>query len=306
MRVLIAGASGFLGTALARQAQAEGHTVVPLRRGTAGPAGPSWDPHAGALDPGALDGVEAIINLAGESIAGGLWTAARKRRIRDSRCRGTDLLARAAAARHGTVRVLINASAVGIYGDQGDTPLTEAAPAGTGFLAGVGRDWEAATAPASEAGIRVVLPRFGILLHPSGGMLGQLHTLFRWGLGARLGDGSQWMSWLALDDAVQVLLRALIDPNLSGPINAVSPEPVRNAEFTAALGAALRRPAPWWAPAPILRLALGQMAEELLLASQRCMPARLAEASFEFAHPQLGPALEAMYHQPTAISESRS
>jgi len=247
------------------------------------------------LDPAALAGVEAIINLAGESIAGGRWSAARKRRIHDSRCRGTDLLARAAAAQRDTVRVLINASAVGIYGDRGDAVLTEADATGTGFLAEVGVAWEAATTPASAAGIRVVLPRFGILLDPSGGMLRQLHTPFRWGLGARLGDGTQWMSWLALEDAVNLVFQALDDATLAGPLNAVSPEPVQNAEFTAALGAALGRPAPWCAPAPILRLALGEMAEELLLASQRCAPARLIATGFAFIHPSLGPALATMY-----------
>lgn len=299
MRVLIAGASGFLGTALARRLEAAGHEVVRLgRRSRAG--GPTWDPGDGRLDAGALDRVDAIVNLAGESIAGGWWTRARKQRIHDSRCLGTGLLAAAAARHRDTITVMISASAVGIYGDRGDDWLPESSPAGSGFLAEVGQAWEAATAPAAAAGIRVVLPRFGILLDPAGGMLQQLSTPFRLGLGAQLGDGRQWMSWLALDDAVSLLVRALEDPALAGPVNAVSPEPVRNRDFTAALARALHRPAPWRVPAGLLRLAMGQLADELLLGSQRCTPDRLVAAGFPYAHPSLVPALDAMFTRPAA------
>lgn len=294
MRILIAGASGFLGTALTRHLETAGHLVVPLRRGPAGSATPTWDPAEGRLDPTALDGVDAIVNLAGESIAGGPWTAARRRRILESRRAGTTLLAEAAARRPDEIAVFVNASAVGIYGDRGDEALTEESTAGQGFLAEVGQAWEGATRPAAEAGIRVALPRLGILLDPAGGMLGPLLPLFRFCLGARLGDGRQWLSWITLDDAVGVFARLLEDHSLAGPINAVSPEPVRNAEFTAALGGAVGRPAPWVAPAPLLRLVLGDLGQELLLASQRCIPARLVTAGHRFASPTLVPALEEM------------
>jgi len=294
MHVLIAGASGFLGTALGARLQAQGHRVTRLRRGAPSGAGPTWDPSEGRLDPGALDGVDAVVNLAGESISRAPWTAARKRRILESRQRGTALLSQAAAAHRGTISVMVNASAVGIYGDRGNEVLTEESSPGTGFLATVGREWEAATAPARDAGIRVVLPRLGILIDPSGGMLRQLVPVFRLCLGARLGRGDQWMSWLSLEDALTLMLRVLEDRSWSGPVNAVSPEPVRNAAFTEALAGALHRPAPWAAPAAILRLGLGEFADELLLASQRCEPTRLLAAGHAFAHPSLGPALKSL------------
>jgi uncharacterized protein (TIGR01777 family) len=305
VRVLIAGATGLLGTALSARLEADGDTVVPLRRGTASP-GPRWDPAAGTIDPTALDGVDAVVNLAGESIAGGLWTAARRRRIRHSRVSGTTLLARAMAVPGCSARTLVNASAVGYYGDRGNESLPEAAPGGSGFLADVAAEWEAATQPAVAGGVRVVLSRFGVMLDPSGGMLGTLLPVFRCGGGAQLGDGQQWISWIALTDAVEVVVRALRDPALAGPVNAVSPNPVRNDTFTRLLGAAVRRPTFLRAPAWILRAALGEMATDLLLGSQRCIPTRLKAVGFTFALPELDNALQTMLSPSTHSSSPGS
>jgi hypothetical protein len=294
MRILVTGASGFLGTALTRRLLLDRHEVIPLNRRPRSPGAPSWDPATGHLDPGILTGVDAVVHLAGESIAGGLWTRARKRRIRESRVEGTTLLARTMAGLPQPPRVLVSISAVGIYGDRGDTVLGEDSPAGKGFLAEVGTAWESATRPAAQAGVRVVLPRLGIVLGPSGGMLRQLLPVFRLGLGARLGSGRQWLSWVTIADLLEALVLVIASPDLSGPINVVTPEPVTNAQFTAALAAALHRPAFLRAPAPILRLVMGQLADELLLGSQRCVPGRLVQAGFQFAHPEIGAALAAL------------
>lgn len=294
MRILLTGAGGFLGTALGQRLTADGHAVVALGRRSVSGGGPTWNPVAGTLDPGAFAGVEAVVHLAGESIAGGPWTAARKHRIRESRIRGTTLLATTMARLDRPPAVLVSISAVGIYGNRFDEILTEASAPGDGFLAGVSTDWEASTRAASEAGIRVVIPRLGVVLHPAGGMLRQLLLPFRLGLGARLGSGQQWMSWVSLSDVLSVIQRALISADLAGPINTVSPSPVTNAEFTTTLARALHRPAFLRAPAPILRLALGQLANELLLSGQRCAPTRLLAVGFPFADPELAPALATM------------
>jgi uncharacterized protein (TIGR01777 family) len=293
-RILVTGASGFLGTALTRRLSRDGHQVIPLGRRPRSPGAPSWDPATGRLDPATFAGVDAVVHLAGASIAGGLWTRARKRRIRESRVEGTTLLARTMAGLAEPPRVLVSISAVGIYGDRGDTVLDETSPAGSGFLAEVGMAWEAATQAAGQAGIRVVLPRLGIVLDPGGGMLRQLLPVFRLGLGARLGSGRQWMSWVVMADLLEALVLLIHAPELSGPVNIVTPEPATNAQFTAALAAALHRPAFLRAPAPILRLAMGQLADELLLGSQRCAPGRLGQAGFQFTHPEIGGALAAL------------
>lgn len=294
MRILITGASGFLGAALSRRLAAGGHLVVPLGRRAPPAGGPTWDPEAGRLDPATFAGVDAVVHLAGESIGGGLWTAARKRRIQDSRVRGTTLLARTIAGLERPPAVMVSTSAVGFYGNRGDDLLTEAEPSGAGFLAGVTAAWEAATRPASEAGIRVARPRLGVVLDPAGGMLRQLLPLFRLGLGGRLGGGRQWLSWVALEDVLAVLELAIHSASFAGPWNVTSPEPVTNREFTATLARTLRRPGFLTAPAPALRLVLGQLAEDLLLASQRCVPARLIEHGYRFAQPRLGAALAGM------------
>jgi len=291
MNVLVTGASGLVGRAVRAYLQERGHRVVPLQRQRAEPGAPWWDPADGAIDLAPGGPWDAVIHLAGESIAGGRWTAARKARIRESRVRGTDLLSRALAAERAPPSVLISASAIGFYGDRGDAVLDEGAAPGAGFLCGVCRDWEAAAAPAVAAGIRVVHPRLGLVLARDGGALPRMLTPFRFGLGGVLGSGRQYMSWVTLRDLLAILEQALTDTRLAGPVNAVAPGAVTNGEFTRILGRVLHRPALLPAPAWALRLALGEMAEALLLASARVNPRRLLQANFNFRDPELDPAL---------------
>jgi uncharacterized protein (TIGR01777 family) len=228
-----------------------------------------------------------VIHLAGVSIAGGRWTKARKAAILSSRLQGTSLLAKTLTGLQRPPRVLISASGIGYYGDAGNTPLTEESPPGAGFLAAVCRAWEEATAPAAASGIRVVLPRFGVVLAGRGGLLARMTPAFRFGLGGPLGSGEQFMSWIALDDLLGVLLQAIADDRLVGPVNAVAPHAVTNQDFAATLGRVLGRPAILRAPAAALRLAAGELADELLLASQLACPARLEDVGFSFAFPAL-------------------
>lgn len=290
-RIAITGATGFLGRALARSLTADGWSVVPVVRRRTGDGQALWDPAAGTIEATALAGVEAVVHLAGESIAGSRWTAARKRAIRDSRVGSTRLLATALAALDPPPAVLVSASAVGIYGDRGDEILTEASPPGTGFLPDLAVAWEAAAAPAAQAGIRVVHPRFGIVLAPSGGALAEMLPFFRAGLGGPIGDGRQWMSWLTRDEAVAIIRFAIETPALRGPVLAVSPNPVTNRDFATALGAALHRPALLPVPAFALRLRFGELADAALLASHRAVPAALEAAGYRFQHPELRAAL---------------
>jgi uncharacterized protein (TIGR01777 family) len=238
--------------------------------------------------------VDAAVHLAGESVAAGRWTPEAKRRIRDSRVLGTRLLAESLARLRRPPRVLVSASAIGIYGDRGDTPLDESSALGADFLAGVGKEWEAAAGPASDAGIRVVQLRFGIVLAREGGALARMLTPFKLGVGGPLGSGRQWMSWIAIDDAVGAILAVLTNEAARGPVNAVAPEPVRNAEFAARLGAALHRPSVLPAPAFALRALFGELADGALLASQRVVPARLTALGYRFKYPTLPEALEAI------------
>ena len=292
MNVLVTGSSGLIGTALVPALEGDGHQVRRLRRApAAGPDATAWNPADGTFAPGALDGVDAVVHLAGENIAGGRWTAARKARIRDSRVDGTQRLCAALAALDTPPRVLVAASAIGYYGDRGDELLDEAASPGIGFLPEVSRAWEAAAAPARDAGIRVVHLRIGIVLSPDGGALGQMLLPFKLGVGGVLGSGDQYMSWVSIDDVVGIVRHALADEALSGPVNAVAPQAVTNREFTRALGAVLRRPTILPAPAFALRIALGEMADALLLASTRVDPAALGATAFEFQHPELDGAL---------------
>ena len=292
MNVLLTGSGGLIGSALAPALAADGHQVRRLRRAAAGgPDETSWNPADGTFAPGALDGIDGVVHLAGESIAGGRWTAARKARIRDSRVDDTRRLAEALAALEQPPRVLVAASAIGFYGDRGDELLDEAASPGIGFLPEVSRAWEAASAPAREAGIRVVHLRIGIVLSPGGGALGQMLLPFRLGAGGVLGSGDQYMSWISIDDVVGIARHALTDDTLGGPVNAVAPRAVTNREFTRTLGAVLRRPTILPAPAFALRIALGEMADALLLASTRVDPAALRATAFEFQHPELEGAL---------------
>lgn len=288
MRIAVTGAGGFLGSALVPALAAAGHTVVRVSRGEPRPGSSDviWDPARGTIDARALEGVDAAIHLAGENIAQ-RWTDDARRRILDSRTQGTGLLARTLAALDRPPLVLLSASAIGIYGDRGDEEVDEGSAPGTGFLADVVRAWEAAADPARSAGIRVVHPRLGVILGRDGGVLGRLLPPFRLGLGGPVGDGRQWMSWVARSDVVGALTFLLATETLAGAVNVVAPEPARNGSFTEALGHVLHRPTLGIVPAFALRAVYGQMAEETLLAGQRVRPARLDAAGFRFLHPTL-------------------
>jgi uncharacterized protein (TIGR01777 family) len=288
---LIAGASGLLGGALAAALDAQGIEVRRLvRRAAAGPREIPWDPARGALDPGALDGVDAVVNLSGRRIAPGRWTAAARREILESRTRATRLLVETMAKASRRPSVFISASAIGFYGDRGDQVLTEEAEPGRGFMADVAVAWEREAQRAPD-GVRVVCTRFGLVL-ARGGFLAPLLLAFRFGLGGPLGSGRQWWSWVHVEDLVGAVLFALRAPSLSGPVNVVAPHPVTNREFARTLARVVRRPALLPAPAWALRLALGrQMADELLLSSQRVLPTRLQAHGFSFRWTDLEPAL---------------
>lgn len=293
MKIVIAGASGFIGQALVAGLESDGHEVRRLVRTAAtGPRTIPWNPAARELDATALHGVDVVVNLAGENIGAGRWTAGRRRGILQSRLSATGTLVDALARLDRPPTVLLSASAVGFYGDRGDVELDEAAPGGDGFLADVCRRWEDEAARAGALGVRVVRARFGVVLAVEGGALARMLPVFRLGLGGRLGSGRQWMSWISRDDAVAAL-RHLLGGGVEGPVNLVAPAPVTNAEFTRCLAQALRRPAIFPVPAAALRLALGQMADEALLASTRAVPGRLRASGFAFRHPTLGAALAA-------------
>ena len=290
MNVLVTGASGFIGSALVPVLATGGHSVRRLTRGT--PSGKGeyrWSPEDGAIEPAALAGLDAAVHLAGETVDG-RWTAAKKERIVRSRVQGTRLLSTALAELTPPPRVLVCASAIGLYGDRGDEVLTEASAGGEGFLADVVRQWEAASQPAEEAGIRVVRLRFGIVLSPAGGALRRMLIPFRLGLGGRLGSGRQWVSWVSIDDVLGAIEHALGADELAGAANTVAPKPVTNAELTKTLGRVLRRPAVLPVPAPVLRIVFGEFAGELL-SSARVVPQRLVETGYGFRHPELEPAL---------------
>ena len=291
--VLVSGASGLIGSALSTALTQAGATVRRLVRSEPRAQGEvAWNPETGRLDPAAFDQIDVVVHLAGENI-GRRWTASRQRRIRDSRIRGTTLIADVLAGLPATrrPRLMISASAVGFYGNRGDDELDESSPAGTGFLANVCRDWEACTAPARDAGVRVVCTRSGVVLSRRGGALPRMMLPFRFGLGGRLGSGRQWMSWIALDDAVRGIQLLMASDTATGPINLVSPNPVTNADLTRAIARMVGLPALLPAPAFALRLALGQMADEALLASQRVRPTRLLELGMTFQHPSIDSAL---------------
>lgn len=294
MRVLISGASGLVGSALRSALADDGHTVARIVRGTAAGGDVAWDTSAGTFDRKALEGFDAVIHLAGENIGGGRWTAARKDAIRRSRVDGTKSLARALASLTLPPRVLVAASAIGLYGDRGDEILTESSPPGVGFLADVCREWEAAAAPAAARGIRVVHARFGIILSPAGGALMTMLRPFRLGFGGPLGGGRQWMSWVTLGDVVGALRKVIGDETLTGPVNVTSPAPVRQRVFAKALGRALRRPAFLPTPAFAVRLAFGEMADALLLGSAHVRPARLEAAGYRFAGGEIEAALRSL------------
>jgi len=299
MHVLMSGASGLLGTEIGQSLVAEGTAVTRLARAHTTGADPGagtstrkdqivWEPGKPLTLPSAFD---AVIHLAGESVVG-RWTATKKARIRVSRVLGTRTLAEAIARMEPQPRVLVTASAIGFYGDRGDEVLNEKSAPGTGFLAEVSREWEAASEPVERAGVRVVRIRIGVVLSRHGGALGRMLLPFRLGLGGRLGSGKQWMSWIHVDDIVGAVQHVLRNETVGGPVNLVAPNPVTNAVFTKALGNALSRPTILPAPAFALRLALGGMADEALLASQRVLPERLLAGGYEFRFRELGEALE--------------
>jgi uncharacterized protein len=291
--VVVSGASGLVGGALTTALELDGVRVVRLVRRRPAPGGweVGWDPGAGRIDAAGLEGTDAVVHLAGESLAGGRWTAARKDAIRRSRVEGTRLVAETLARLRRRPRVLLSASAVGYYGDRGDETLTEASPPGTGFLADVCQEWEAATGPARDAGIRVVTPRFGMVLAAEGGGLPRMLTPFRLGVGGVIGSGDQWMSWIALTDLVAVLRFLMGTDELAGAVNAVAPQPVTNRVFTETLGRVLARPTFVPVPRFVVRLVLGELGEAVLLAGQRVLPARLLATRFPFRCPDLEAAL---------------
>lgn len=298
--VAIAGSSGLIGSALVSALRTDGHQVLRIvRRAPANSGELRWDPEAGDIDADALAGVDAVVNLCGIGVSERRWSGAFKQTLRDSRITTTEVLS--AAVAEARVPLLINASGVGFYGDTGARTVDESAPAGRGFLARLAQDWEAATAPARAAGTRVVLARTGLVLARAGGLLARLRPLFSLGLGSRLGSGRQYMSWISLDDEVRALRFAMTEPALSGPVNLTGPAPVTNAEFTAALGRTLNRPAPLLVPGFAARAVFGEFAEEGLLAGQRAIPAALEQAGFQFRHNTIGEALSYATERPTPL-----
>ena len=288
--VAIAGSSGLIGSALVTALRIADYQVLRIvRRAPANAGELHWDPDSGELDAGALRGVDAVVNMCGISISRRRWSGAFKQNLRDSRITPTEVLSNAVA--DAGVGVLVNASAVGYYGNTKDHAVDETASAGKGFLAQLCMDWEAVTAPAHEAGARVVLARTGVVLAAAGGALRQLRPLFSVGLGVRLGSGRQYMSWISLEDTVRALQLAISDERLSGPVNLTGPAPVTNAEFTAALGRAVNRPTPLMVPGFAIRATLGEFADETLLSGQRAIPGVLEQAGFEFHHNTVGEAL---------------
>jgi uncharacterized protein (TIGR01777 family) len=296
MKILISGASGLVGRALAGDLRAQRHQVARLvRPGSAASADDiSWDPSAATVDVSAMEGADAVVHLSGASVAGGRWTPARKALLRSSRIDTTRVLVDALASLRQKPRVFVCASAIGCYGDRGDEILTESSAIGTDFLALVVRDWEAEAARAEICGIRTVELRFGVILSAEGGALAAMLRPFKFGMGGRLGSGKQWMSWISLEDAVGVVCSAITDEQLTGPLNVVAPNPLRNAEFTRITAAVLHRPAILATPAFALRIALGEMADGLLLASLRVMPERLLATGYQFRSPELELALRAI------------
>lgn len=293
MRILLTGSHGLVGSALTPALVGDGHEVRPLVRYATGYGSHDieWSPERYSIAMSRIEGFDAVVHLAGESIAEGRWTDEKKQRIRDSRIQGTKLLAESLPTLKQPPKVFLCASAIGYYGNRGDEVLTEESAPGNDFLSRVCIEWEEATREAAEKGIRTANMRFGIILDKKGGALGKMLPPFRMGIGGRIGDGKQWMSWIALDDVVNAIRHALNTETLSGPVNYVTPNPVRNSEFTKTLGRALSRPTLFPIPAFGVRLAFGEMADALLLSSQRVQPTKLTASSFEFSYPTLAAAL---------------
>jgi uncharacterized protein (TIGR01777 family) len=298
MRIAVTGSTGLVGSAIVPFLTAGRHMVTRIVRTRTNEEDLVWGPEAGQLDAGRLEGLDAVVHLAGENIAARRWSAEQKARIRDSRVQGTKLLSENLAKLRQPPRVFVSASAIGFYGDRSDEELTENSPSGTGFLPEVCQEWEAATAAAKRANIRVVHLRFGVILSPAGGALAKMLTPFRLGLGGRLGNGRQWMSWIALEDAVGCISHALATEALRGPVNAVAPNPVTNREFTKTLGRVLGRPTIFPMPRMMARLAFGEMANELLMASSRVLPKVLLDGGYGFLYGDLESALRHLLGRP--------
>ncbi len=293
MKILVSGSHGLVGKSLVSSFTNDGHEVLKLVRRERKMGSPEieWDPKRGVIDRKHLEGLDVVVHLAGESIAEGRWNDERKRLIRDSRVQGTRLLSDALGQLSRPPKTFLSASAIGYYGNRGDEILVETSAPGKDFLSGVCVQWEEATRSAAEKGISVVNLRFGVILSADGGALAKMLAPFRMGVGGRIGKGDQWMSWIALDDVVGAINFALTDTSLSGPINFVAPKPVTNAQFTKQLGVALSRPTLFPVPAFAARLAFGEMADALLLSSQRVKPERLQVAGYGFQYPELQNAL---------------
>jgi uncharacterized protein len=300
MNIVVTGASGLIGSAVVPKLKAGGHRVRRMVRRPAHAQEITWEPATGNIDSAALEALDGVIHLAGENIAA-RWTGSRKARIRDSRVQGTRLLSETLAGLRRPPKFLISASAVGIYGDRGDQVVTESTPpgeAGRDFLVSVCQEWEAAASPARAAGIRVVHPRFGVVLSPKGGALQKLLLPFRMGMGGRIGSGDQWVSWVAHEDVADAVTYLLSAESIEGPVNVSAPQPVTNRELTQTLGRVLGRPARLPVPATMLRLVFGEMADRTLLSSARVLPARLVESGYRFAYPALEGALRSMLRPP--------
>lgn len=293
MRIAVTGSSGLVGSALVRSLKADGHDVVRLVRRTASrPDEVRWDPRAGTVATASLGTVDAAVHLAGAGIGDKRWTTAYKRELRDSRVLGTTAISRALAAMEPAPRVLVSGSALGVYGDTGDRTVDETSPPGTGFLAEICTEWEAATAPALEAGIRVAHIRTGLVVARGGGAWGRMFPLVKAGLGGRLGSGRQYWSFISLADEVAAIRHVLDHDTIAGPVNLTAPHPVTNAEATKAMGRALHRPTVFAVPPFALRAALGEFAGEILT-GQRVLPRVLLNAGFTFEHPTIDTAIEA-------------
>jgi uncharacterized protein (TIGR01777 family) len=288
--VAIAGASGFLGTALARHLSKEGHEVRRIGRASSRGADFHWDLDAGRIDPAALDGADVVVNLTGENVAQ-RWTRDHKRAILASRLRSTEILAKTMAGVRTPPRVFLSTSAIGIYGSRGNEALDETSTPGGGFLADVVQQWEKAATPAHDAGVRLVYPRLGLVMHPDGGVLAKLIPVFNIGGGGKIGKGDQWMSWVGMHDLLRALVFLMVTDTLSGPVNITAPNPATNAQFSHTLGEVLHRPALATVPEFAVKLMFGEMGEETLLSGQRVLPHRLLDANFRFEYPELAEAL---------------
>lgn len=301
MKIIVSGSSGLVGSALVNSLRSDNHLIARLvRSGSPSQPGPAsesirWEPPTGSIDLAAMEGAEAVVHLAGASIAEGRWSPARKEILRRSRVDATRHLVAGLKKLQRKPRVLVSASAVGFYGNRSDEILTESSLPGNDFLAQICRDWESEVEQAEESGIRTVSLRFGIILAANGGALKRMLPPFRLGLGGRLGNGRQWMSWLTLDEVVSIIRFAIEKDSLSGPVNAVSPNPVTNFHFTRILASALHRPALFPAPRPMLRLALGEMADALLFSSQRVIPQKLQSSGYQFRHSDLKEAFQSLF-----------